>query len=298
MKCLYVYNPTSGKQKNYKNKEYILKELKKKFEVVDCKPTGKAGDAGIFARQACGVYDVFVVSGGDGTVNEVINAIANVENRPILGYIPTGTTNDLAHSLKIPKNVKKAVKVILDGVIMKHDIFRVNDRYGIYVCCFGIFTKSSYATSQTEKKHFGRLAYFKYGAKEIFGFKPMPVTLRYENKEVSGNFALGIIANSRYVAGYKVNKNFCYDDGLVNVMLVRDKGKKRVVFSTILRIFRLFLFGMKSLKKNKNCVILQLKKCEMDVPKDTVINLDGENGFEGSFELEVLKQHIQIYVNK
>ena len=198
MKCLYVYNPTSGKQKSHKKIEYILTELKKKFEVVDCKPTTKRGDAGLFAREACGVYDVFVVSGGDGTMNEVVNAISNVPNRPKIGYIPAGTTNDLAHSLGISKNVKKAVKNILMGYSIKPDVFKVNDRYGIYVCCFGIFTKSSYATSQTQKKHLGRIAYFSYGVKEMFNSHPIPMTIEFDGKKKKGKYALGIIANSKY----------------------------------------------------------------------------------------------------
>ncbi len=295
MKCLYVYNPTSGRQNNSKNKEYILSELAKKFEVVDCKPTQKAGDAGIFAREACGVYDVFVVSGGDGTMNEVINAIANVENRPKIGYIPTGTTNDLAHSLRIPKNIKKAVKIILDGHYVSHDIFRANDRYGIYVCCFGVFTKSSYATSQKEKKKFGRIAYFKYGIKEMFASKAFPVKLEYEGKVIESDIALGIIANSRYVAGYKINNLARCDDGFVNVILFKNR-KKKVSFFSFLRIFRLFLFGLKSLRNNKKTIILKLDKFSITLQDDIVVNLDGENGGTGKFDFEVLKQHVDIFV--
>ena len=297
MKCLYVYNPTSGKQNNSKNREYILSELAKKFEVVDCKPTTKAGDAGIFAKEACGIYDVFVVSGGDGTVNEVVNALATMENRPKIGYIPTGTTNDLAHSLRIPKNVKKAVKIILDGNYVSHDIFRANDRYGIYVCCFGVFTKSSYATSQKEKKRFGRIAYFRYGITEMFSSKAFPVKLEYDGNVVESDIALGIIANSRYVAGYKINNLAKCDDGYVNVILFKNK-KKKVSFLSFLRIFRLFLFGMKSLRNNKKTVILKLNKFSITLPDDIVVNLDGENGGTGKFDFEVLKQHIEIFVKK
>ena len=96
----------------------------KKFDEVACLATTKAGDAGLYAKEACGYYDVLVVSGGDGTVNEVINAIADMPNRPQIGYIPTGTTNDLAHSLGIPKDLKKAMKIILDGHYVNHDIFQ------------------------------------------------------------------------------------------------------------------------------------------------------------------------------
>jgi diacylglycerol kinase (ATP) len=296
MKCIYVYNPTSGKQNNPKKRDYILRELGKKFDVVDCKSTKKRGDAGAFAREACGQYDVLVVSGGDGTLNEVINAIATEKVRPKIGYIPTGTTNDLAHSLKISRNVKKAVKIILDGKSAKHDIFKVNDRYGIYVCCFGIFTKSSYATSQKEKKYFGRFAYFRYGVKEIFTSNSFPAKITYDGGEQNGNYALGIIANSRYVAGFRINKMASCDDGCVNLVLVKDYRKKGVSLPTLTNIFKLFLFGLTTLKNGKKYTILKLNKFHIDVPEKTIINLDGESGLKGPFDLEVLKQHVEIFV--
>lgn len=296
MKCVYIYNPTSGKQKNSNFREYIVKQLQSKFEVVDTRPTKKAGDAEIFAREACGVYDVLVISGGDGTMNEIINGIANQKNRPKIGYIPTGTTNDLAHSLKIPKKVEKAVNIILEGNTTTHDIFKVNDRFGIYVCAFGIFTGSSYLTSQKEKKHFGRLAYFKYGAKELFASKPFPLKLQYSNLTISGNYVLGILANSRYVAGYKINKMACCNDGYVNVVLVKTRAKKMVSPTSLLRVFRIFLFGIRNLKRNKKCLILKMEKFHVEVPNSTTINLDGEKGLKGSFDFEVLKQHVEIFV--
>ena len=278
MKCIYVYNPTSGRQKNSKNRNYILQKLKEKFEVVDCRPTQKQGDAGIFAREACGVYDVFVVSGGDGTVNEVINAIANVPSRPKIGYIPTGTMNDLAHSLKIPKNVKKAVKIILKGNYISHDIFKAN------------------ATDQKQKKNFGKLAYFKYGIKEFFGAKPFKLTLKYDDQTITGTYALGVLANSRYVAGYKINKMASCNDGNVNIILINDNEKKGVSFGALMKIARLFLFGINSIKNIKNGVILKHNKFRIELPETTQVNLDGEAGPKGSFDFEVLKQHVDIFV--
>lgn len=296
MKCVYIYNPTSGKQKNAAFCNSVVEELKKTYGIVDVRPTQKAGDAEVFAREACGVYDVLVVSGGDGTLNEIINGIALQSVRPKIGYIPTGTTNDLAHSLQIPKNVKKAIKIIQNGHTTTHDIFKVNERFGIYVCAFGLFTGSSYLASQKQKKRFGRLAYFKSGAKELFASKPFALTIKYKNTSLSGNFVLGVIANSRYVAGYKINKMASCNDGFVNVVLVKTNAKKSISLTSLLRVFRVFLFGMNSLRRNKKCIILKLDKFQVEVPQSTTINLDGEKGFKGPFTFEVLPQHIEIFV--
>lgn len=298
MKCVYVYNPTSGKQNSRKKKDYILSKLKTKFDVVDCMATQKAGDAGVFAKQACGKYDVFVVSGGDGTMNEVVNALATQENKPKIGYIPAGTTNDLAHTLRIPKNVKKAVDIILQGNIVSHDVFRAGEKYGIYVCCFGAFTKSSYLTEQSQKKKLGTFAYYKYGIKELFSAKAIPV--KFECDGVAEQFycALAIISNDKYVAGYKTNPKSAFDDGKSEVVFVKCKKKKngKVPFSCFMKIFSIFLFGASGIKNKKDFLIKKISRCSIEIPNDEVVNLDGEHGFSGSFDYEVLPRHIDIFV--
>jgi diacylglycerol kinase (ATP) len=298
MKCVYIYNPQSGKRKHMPLKNYIINKLKTKYEVVDDMPTQKSGDATLFARNACGKYDTIVVAGGDGTLNEVINGIAENENRPKIGYIPTGTTNDLANSLKIPKKIKKAVNVILENTSTKRDIFKVNDKYGIYVCAFGIFTSASYAAKQSDKNKFGKLAYYFSGIKEIDKINKFPIKIKSENLEFSTDIILGIISNGKYVSGYKIDSHANCSDGIVNVILFKEKRKKRISLKTLLAIFNLFLFGITSIKKVKDCYIIPLSKFSVTLNDDTNINIDGENGHQGSFNFEVLNNHLEIFVKQ
>lgn len=277
-------------------KDYIIKKLLTKFEQVDVWPTKKRGDASEFASNACGVYDVIVVAGGDGTMNEIINGIAGKPNRPQIGYIPTGTTNDLARSLNIPRNIKKAVKVILKGNGFKHDIFKVNEKYGIYVSAFGLFTASSYTAKQEDKNKIGKLAYYFTGIKEIGKTKKFPITVRGENFHFSTDIILGIIANSRYVSGFKIDNEANCHDGYVNLILFHEKNPKSVSFRTLLRIARLFLFGVTSLKKVKNCRVIKLDKFSVELPENTAVNVDGEIGHKGSFDFEILNEHVEIFV--
>ena len=296
MKCVYIFNPNSGKKKHVKMQDYIVKKLLDRFEVVDVRPTKKRGDASLFAKEACGVYDVIVVAGGDGTLNEVINGIAESEIRPKIGYIPTGTTNDLARSLKIPFNIKKALKVILNGNSLKHDIFKANDRYGIYVCAFGIFTSASYSAKQSTKNKLGKLAYYFSGITEIGKTKKFPITLKTTNLEFTTDIILGIIANGRYCSGYRIDKDADCHDGFVNVILFKEKNPKHISLKTLLTIARLFLFGVVNIQKVKNCAILKLDKFSITLDEKTPVNIDGENAFKSSFDFEMLNQHIEIFV--
>ncbi len=298
MKCLYIYNPVSGKGVSKNTKEFIISSLKSKYDTVDVKRTEKRGDARDFANEACGIYDTIIVSGGDGTMNEIISGIANNENRPKIGYIPTGTTNDLAHSLKIPSNVKKAVKIILDEHTILHDIFKAGNKYGIYVCAFGVFTGSSYRASQKAKQAFGKLAYYINGVKDLGKVNKFPITLKYDNEILSDNIILGIIANSKYVSGYKINNKADCTDGNVNVILFKENSKKGISIRSLFNIFKSFVFGIKTIKNSKNCIVLELNKFQVKLDDKNIVNLDGEYGFSGSFNFEVIPRHINIFVKR
>lgn len=296
MKCLFIYNPNSGKGRVAKKEHYIEEKLKTKYNKVDVMRTEHPHHASIIASENYNKYDTFVVSGGDGTLNEVINAIAEKENAPVIGYIPTGTTNDVAHSLKIPRNIKKAVKVILNGKVFNHDIFKVNDKYGIYVCATGLGCEISYETKQTHKKFWGRLAYFFSGAKKIFKSKPLHIKLKHDNEIIEQNCALLLIVNSRYVGGFKINKNARLDDGYVDVVMIECPKKNKFSLLSMFSIAKLFLFGLNYNKKKRRVTYLRLKDFEIELKNNAEINLDGECGQNGSFKFKSLEKGVKIYI--
>ena len=137
-KCLFIYNAYSGRGKIAQKEKKIVKLLNTKYQTTVCK-TEHAGHLGEIIAQFGMDNDIIVVAGGDGTINEAVNAMARLSERKTLGIIPCGTVNDVAHSLNIPINVIKATKNILKGVTFAHDIFKMNDRFGIYVACAGLF---------------------------------------------------------------------------------------------------------------------------------------------------------------
>lgn len=296
MKCIFICNEKSGRSRISKYKDYILTKLKTKYDVVDYIATNHKGHATEITNELYDKYDTLVVSGGDGTLNEVINALVDKEVQPTIGYIPTGTTNDVAHSLKIPKSIKKAVQIILNGKVFNHDVFKVNDKYGIYVCSTGLFCESSYAAKQIDKKHYGRFAYYVYGAKEIFKADPLNIKIKYDDTTVEGRYCLMLIVNSRYVGGYKVNKNANLSDGFVDVILIKEPKKKGLSLKSLLTVAKLFLFGLDFNKKNKFITYLKLKEFEVNINSKTKINMDGEKASKGSFKFKAIEKGVKIFI--
>lgn len=294
MKCLYIYNPKSGKGKAEKNKKMIIEKLSAFFDELNVVATKFSGHARELARDACGKYDYLVVAGGDGTLNEVVNGVAEREGQPIIGYIPLGTVNDFAHSVGIPRKINKAVDNICNGKPLSHEIFKAGDHYGIYVCAMGVATETSYATKQVAKQKLGKLAYFCHGLKKIFRFKPIPMTLEFDGGKIEDRFALLLTINSRYVASFKINRNFAYNDGYVDILLVQER-KKYVRLRSLITIAKVFLFGIGN-RLPKNATKLHLKEFMITAPDTEVINLDGEGLGSGRFKFTVIKDGIKIIV--
>ena len=183
----------------------------------------RAGEMPAVAAREAEKYDLVVCSGGDGTLNETVDGLMRLEHPPVLGYIPAGTTNDFATSLGIPKNMEKAARTAVDGLAVHVDVGRLNERHFAYVAAFGAFTDVAYATPQDAKNILGKLAYLVEGAQRLTSLQTYHLHLEYDGGETDGEFLVGLVSNSSYVAGLPVGKlvDASMNDGLMKVNLVR-----------------------------------------------------------------------------
>src|SRR5699024_253555 len=129
-----IYNPTAGRELIRKELPTVLEMLEIAGYETSAHATTGEGDAMKAAEIAVDrQYDLVIVAGGDGTINEVVKGIAEQDYRPTVGVIPTGTTNDFARALQIPRDIKKATEVITEGKSLRLDIGKVNDEYFINI---------------------------------------------------------------------------------------------------------------------------------------------------------------------
>ena len=169
-------------------------------------------------------YDIVVASGGDGTLNEVVNGLMKLKKRPALCYIPNGTVNDFATTLGLKKTKPFIEKLIEDDFKVPIDIGQFNNEYFSYVAAFGAFTEISYSTPQQSKNIFGKAAYFFEGVKSITSIESYTLVIETENGIIQGPFVFGAISNSKSIAGmqFKSTKDAELDDGLFEVLLVKE----------------------------------------------------------------------------
>ena len=222
-KVLFIVNPKSGKG-SIRSKLLDIVDIfvKSEFDLT-LYISQSAGDARAKAKEVEGRYELVICSGGDGTLDEVISGMMECEKRSAIGYIPCGSTNDFAHSLKIPTSMTKAAEHIAAWKEFPCDIGRFNDDYFVYIAAFGLFTDVSYETSQDVKNVLGHLAYILEGMKKLTEIKSYPMKVESEEMTVEGNFLFGMVTNSTSVGGFRniTGKHVHLDDGVFEVTLIK-----------------------------------------------------------------------------
>ena len=163
-----------------------------------------------------------VAVGGDGTLNEVVSGLMRLENRPPLGYLAQGSTNDFAASLHISSKPAVASEAMVSAVPRQLDIGRWNERFFVYVASFGAFTKSSYTAPQAAKNALGHLAYILEGMKDLNTLRPYQVRLTADGEVLDGEYLFGAVCNSTSIGGLmKLDpERVVLDDGKFELLLI------------------------------------------------------------------------------
>lgn len=218
-----IINPCAGT----KRMRGMLTEVVAEFNRAGYKSTvfitGKRGDATEFAAKECGGSDLVICSGGDGTLNEVINGLMSGGLKIPIGYIPAGSTNDFANSLHLSSDIPTAVRDIINGGPMNLDIGLINGQYFSYVASTGIFTRTTYSTPQNLKNLLGHAAYVLEGAKDLTSFTPIYFKIEHDSGSFSGEYILGAVCNSTSLGGVlKLDPEIVdMNDGLFELLFIR-----------------------------------------------------------------------------
>ena len=276
---LIVANPCAGKGKVIKYMPRICNNLKKqgfKFEVIYTSENYNGED---IIKNYERYIDAVVVCGGDGTLNEVINGIMKCHKKINVTFIPLGTTNDFARTVKMPRKIFKLSKKLSKYEPMDVDVGKFNDKYFYYVAAFGICTNVSYNTNQKEKNRYGKLAYYKQAVKELIKVKKIKTyktTIVTDNEIIKDEFIYGGITNSISIGSFKwFKKNeFSINDGFFEIILIKKPKNLR----------GLLKIGISILRKKydqKNIYYIKSKHLQIDFERDVDWTLDGEFGGSG-----------------
>ncbi len=295
MQTIFIYNTLSGKGIKNNKLEKIKKILSQKYDNILYCPTTKSGDAKSITTKYISTTNLIIVMGGDGTINDVASAIAESNYSPVVGIIPNGTMNDLAHTLHIPKNYKKAIDIIDNKHVENRDIIQVNNHYAVYGIAMGRFSNTSFLTRQFWKNKLGKLSYFFTASKDIFYYPILPISIRINGKLIAGKFSTIILTNSDYIAGFKIQKKHNVHTRLI--LIEEGHNRKHCSINGLFKTIKLFLFGV----NNKYVVDKNYVYNDTIVIHNTnniPIVLDGEKYISDTYNIRILHKKLNLITGK
>lgn len=294
-----IYNPTSGQEIIKKNIAEVLDVLEDVgYETSAYQTTPEPLSAQKEAERAAKAgFDLIVAAGGDGTINEVVNGVAPLEDRPRLAFIPTGTTNDYARALKIPMgNPVEAAKIIAKNQTIKMDIGRAfGNKYFINIAAAGTLSELTYRVPSEAKSRLGYFAYVAKGAEMLPRSKSRKVRITHDHGIFEGRISLMFAALTNSIGGFEqIAPDAKLDDGNFTLILV----KTAKLFEMLALLIQAINGGQHVTDVNVEYLKTSKLKLEvLDSKEPFMLNLDGEYGGDTPVELEVFHNHLEFFAN-
>jgi len=261
MKCLLLINSSSGNSTGIADGEIaemlkgIYGEVEKTvYNIESPLDIGKASEG----------FDAVAVCGGDGTFNYAINALR--DRKIDLIFVPCGTFNDCAHTLK-RINGGKGVYTL--------DLGELNGRLFNYVAAAGSFTSIGYKPKPKYKKLFKRLVYYFFAFKE-YKIHRIHAKLNVDGEHLEGCYTLIMAVKSRYVFGFQFNRLYQPDDGNAQLLLIRSPEGACKLLKLFFLFFRAFFIGFSTPKNSKNIFFRSFRHCNIESESPVEFCVDGE----------------------
>ncbi len=285
-----IYNPKSGKQTFTTHLDMINKRLKKEGYIGHAIETKYHKHAIKIAQDIEKTpVDLLIIAGGDGTFNECLNGLMKHGKIPTLGYLPVGTSCDIAHTLGIPRNIHKALDLVFKGKHVMMDIIKSNHGYFTYVAATGSYVDISYQTPKKMKKRLGYIAYLLSGIKAFFTVPKMALTIDTPTYKKKDTYTLILLTNSQKIARLTLVDRPVLDDGKIDL----------ITFAYI-PLLNNFMYAVKFLLNPKSLIGLkriQASSGVIDMQEPYPWSQDGEAQGKGKLTFEVIQKKLPIVIN-
>ncbi|MET3697832.1 diacylglycerol kinase (ATP) [Bacillus oleivorans] len=289
-KALMIYNPCSGKKGNHKAFPILVKNLEEMGYQLDVYHPTKVRDSDHPIKKACqNKWDAIFIAGGDGTVNQTLQFIAEEEYRPPIGVFPFGTSNEFAKYIGACCNAK-ALSIIKRGKTKPVDIGKFGNRYFANIAAAGWLSDITYKTPPSLKSSFGEFAYGLHFLKTFFLTKQSAViSVEVSPNEVISDVSLFLIMNGNSVGPFeRLIKNSTYNDGSFHLLTLKQTNRLQLFFS--------LLAIMLNIAENPSIIRhTKIKTGSFSIPDSVALNLDGEQAFVKGLKFSVLPQHLDVF---
>ena len=267
-----------------------VEQIRSEGHTLEVRVTWEGGDATRYAAESTrDEFDVIVVAGGDGTINEVVNGVVTADESPriAVAVVPYGTANDFAVGCGLTKGAPlDALRLAVTGRARSIDVGKVNDRYFINAAAGGFGAEVTASTPREMKKVLGGVAYSIMGVVTAMKMRPYHGRFVAVDRKEEGTMLVMTVGNGPQTGGgYQIAPHALLDDGLLDLLVVHDVELSQMgtVFEELTKLRD---------PENKYVSYFQLESFRIETEEPLQMNLDGEPTRDTSFEFEVLRRRL------
>ncbi|MED5453530.1 MAG: diacylglycerol kinase family protein [Verrucomicrobiota bacterium] len=290
-----IFNPTARGNKAEKFRKW-LGELPNDVKLIETTAPGSA--SGLAAQAVEDGFRTIVASGGDGTINEVVNGLSGKKtkiDKVLLGILPLGTMNVFARELGISLSIKRAWETVQLGYSRKVDLPLVKlqttsgaaERVFIQMIGAGLDGDAVGNVSISLKRKVGALAYL---ASTISALQRKPPKLKAYWDEGSAEGEWMCVGNGKMYGGpFKLFPNAIVDDGKLD-LCVLPKVNKRIIANAAIAMLR------GRLNYWPNVTYHRVSRLTIEGPPNTLVQADGDYVGTLPLDIKVLQQRLNVLV--
>ena len=289
-KFILVYNPVSGDASFKFKLDNVIENFQHKGCIVipfRITTTQDTSDFILLSKEVAA--EGIIVSGGDGTIHEVINIMLASNLDLPLGIIPSGTSNDFAAYLQLEKNIDMCVDVVVKGEIKTFDVGKVNNKYFFNVASAGLMTAVAHSADVVLKNTLGKMAYYFKGLGELPNFKALKMRITADGTVMEEEVFLFLVMNSGTVGGFPRLVPYAQiDDGKLDLLIINKCN-----LPELMGLFISFLKGIHC--HSKHITYIQAQQITIECTEELVSDLDGELGPKLPLNIEVIPGKIRFF---
>lgn len=290
-RALFIYNPLSGDHSTPNRLDHIVEKFQEKGIVVQFYRLHGVRDKSLTALIQRKEFDQVIISGGDGTINSIINLLLKNDVNVPVGVIPSGTCNDFARCLNLPNSLNENLDIILGDNTIDVDVGLINDnKYFLSTCAGGLFVNVSFSTHNELKKNFGPFAYYLKALNEVTNIKSFKLKIETENEVLEEDSLLFLILNGKHAAGFSnIIKEADLSDGLMDIVLIKSCSH--------IDLASLFFKVLSNDSLNdKHVAKLTAKSCTITSDGDVGISVDGEKASGLPLKVRFINKALKVFV--
>ncbi len=289
-KVKLVYNPNSGEKSIVNKLDLIIDTYQKHGYILVPYRLDKQNHIEDIFNDINEDYNHILISGGDGTIDIILNIIKQLDITIPIGILPTGTANDFANALGLPFDTKKAIENIINSTPKKIDIGKVNEKYFINVASAGMFTDVSQKINPDFKNSMGKVSYYIKGIEEALHLRKFNIRVISEEVEYCGDMYLMLVFNGKTAGNLNLAYKSELDDGYLDVIIFKA--------TPLPKSLPILISTLKGEHLDHNfeddLLYFKTKQLLIECNDDLITDIDGEKGPDFPLNIECIKDGIEI----